>query len=307
MNRVLLLAAASLCAAAPADAVVRHEKALPILKRLVSFGNRHAGAPRRGEAIVRLERMMKERGLKTERTSFTRPDPKTRREWKMVNLIGRYRPERPCRFLLGTHFDTRHVAEEDPDPEKRLLPIPGANDGTSGVAVLLALAPRLKKIVPESLGVDLAFFDGEEMGYPDAGGYCAGSAHYASQAHLLKTKPKFGIILDMVCAPSGIYKIEPNSMEAAGPVVEALWTVGGRLGGGAFSDQRHPPIGDDHVPLSNAGIPSALLIGFDYGPWHTSEDTAAQCSAARLDLIGEVLEEFIASKAAALAVCAPPR
>jgi glutaminyl-peptide cyclotransferase len=242
-----------------------------------------------------------------EEDSFTATDPRSGRKWPMTNLVGRFRPDAPCRILLGTHFDTRHVSEEDPDPAKRLLPIPGANDGSSGVAVLLALAPRLRKVVPEGLGVDLALFDGEEMGYPEAGGYCAGSTHFAKRAASLKAKPKFGIILDMVCAPSGVYKHEPNSVEAAPALVESLWAVGASLDRAAFSEARLPPIGDDHVPLSNAGIPSALLIGFEYPQWHTSQDTLAQCSSERLDLIEKVLEEFLKSKAAALAACAAPK
>lgn len=304
--KALIFLAVAASGAAPARAGEASGSFL-ILKEIVASDSRYAGAPRREEAVSRLAGMMRDRGLKVEITRFASPDPRTGRPWKMANLIGRYRPESSCRFLLGTHFDTRHVAEEDPDPKRRPLPIPGANDGSSGVAVLLDLASRFGDIVPAGVGVDVALFDGEEMGYPDAGGYCAGSTHYAARAASLKTKPKFGIILDMVCAPSGVYKIEPISARAAPRLVEALWDIGERRDGGAFSRERFAPITDDHVPLSEAGIPSALLIGFDYPQWHTSQDTIAQCSAARLDMVEGVLKEFIQTGLAGATACAKAR
>ena len=271
------------------------ESSYDVLKRLAKFGHRHAGAPRRAEAIALLTDSLKKSGLSVETRSFSSPDPRTGKPWAMTNVVGRVRPEAACRFLLGSHFDTRHVAEEDPDPARRVRPIQGANDGTSGVAVLLALAPRLAKLLPPGVGADVVLFDGEEMGYPDVGAYCAGSNRYAADLPL-KGRPKFGIILDMVCAPESVYKVEGNSMKAHPALVEALWSLGAAREPAAFDRARTIWIGDDHVPLSRAGVPSVLLIGYDYAHWHKSSDTVPRCSPKRLALIEGVLEDFIRTK-----------
>ncbi|MFA6318873.1 MAG: M28 family peptidase [Elusimicrobiota bacterium] len=268
-----------------------HPESFRILKDIVNFGHRHAGAPRRQKAIDRLEALLKARGLETEKQSFESPDPRDGRLWPMTNIIGRFRPEASCRFLLGSHYDARHVAEEDPDPRRRKRPIMGANDSGSGVAVLLALASRFKKIVPKGVGVDVVLFDGEEMGYPDVGGYCAGSIRYAGA--LAGAKPRFGIVLDMVASPKTVFKVESFSFKAHPLLVETLWRIGGRRMPEAFSVERWGWIRDDHVPLSGAGVPSVLVIGFNDPRWHTAGDVLEGLSPDRLALVEDTLEEFI--------------
>lgn len=285
-------------APAPAGA-----QALALVKTLVKSGQRYAGAPRRAQAIDGLARRLEAAGLEVERDAFTAKDPKDGTPRPMVNLLGRFRPQAKCRVLLGSHFDTRHVAEEDPNPANRGKPIPGADDGTSGVAVLLTLAKRLPQLAPKGLGVDIALFDGEEMGYPQVGGYCLGSEHYVTTPLLLKEKPKFGIILDMVCDEHGLYHIETNSKLAAPDVVRAVWKEGSAVAPEAFVNDEWLSIGDDHVSLSDAGVPSILVIGFNYPQWHTLEDTPARCSAERLGEIVETLSRVLKNDAASLARC----
>ncbi len=281
-----VLAAASWAAAGP----------YPILKDLVRRDQRYAGAPRRAQAIAHLERLMKDRGLQVSRDSFTAKDPKTGQPRPMTNLIGHVRPGARCRLLLGSHFDIRHVAEEDPDAAKRGLPIPGANDGSSGVAVLLDLAAKLPRLLPKGVGADVDFFDGEEMGYPDVGGYCLGSQHYARGLAKAAVKPRFGIILDMVCDPRGIYYEEKNSLEAAPGVTRAVWEAGRAAAPEAFDPEPYLTVIDDHVSLTDAGVPSILVIGFNYPEWHTSADTLDKCSPKRLDEVERTLELFVQKK-----------
>ncbi|MBI4679386.1 MAG: M28 family peptidase [Elusimicrobia bacterium] len=288
-----------------------------ILKGLVKFGNRHAGAAKRAEAISRLARLLEARGLKTERIPFEAQDPRTGRVWPMTNLVGRFRPQSPCRFLLGSHFDARHEAEMDPDPAKKAKPIEGANDSGSGVAVLLALASRFAETVPAGVGVDVVLFDGEEMGYQDVGGYCMGSRHYAAmlsaaglttparppmtanalpygrQDGVASAPPRFAVVLDMVASPKTVFKIESYSYEAHPRLVEALWEIGSRRAPKAFSRERWGWIRDDHVPLSEAGVPSVLVIGYDDPRWHTSGDVLAGLSPERLALAEGMLEELM--------------
>jgi Zn-dependent M28 family amino/carboxypeptidase len=131
------------------------------------------------------------------------------------------------------------------------------------------------------------------MGYPDTGGYCLGSRHYASGPLAQGAKPKFGIILDMVCDPGGIYYVEKNSLSAAPAVVEAVWKAGQEKAPGAFNSEPYLTIIDDHVPLTQAGVPSILVIGFNYPQWHTTDDTLKHCSAKRLGQVEGTLEEVL--------------
>ncbi len=298
---VALIAVGAVAAARPTtDAGPR---ALRIVRELVAEGQRWAGAPGRARAIDGLARRMERAGLSVERDAFTTRDPLTGVERPMVNLVGRFRPEASCRILLGSHFDTRHVAEEDPDPGRRREPIPGANDGTSGVAVLLALAPDLPRVAPPGMGVDVVLFDGEEMGYPQVGGYCAGSEHFARSALASSRKPAFGIVLDMVCDERGVYEVERNSRADAPRLVDAIWAEGARIMPGAFARNESLAIFDDHVPLSRAGIPAALVIGFNYPPWHTHADDVGRCSERRLGRMVDLLAQLLRRDATRLAGC----
>ncbi len=280
----------------PAFAAPAGAEAHRLVKKLTAFGHRYAGAPRRKEAVALLQRLMRERGLSVERQEFSAADPRSGKSWDMVNLLGKFRPEAPCRFLIGSHYDTRHAAEEDPDPALRSRPIPGANDGTSGTAVVLALAGRLASLLPPTVGADVILFDGEEMGYPDTGGYCKGSHHYAGRLSPgLKGKAKFGIILDMVGSPATEFKIEAASARLHPALAEAVWDIGAAKSP-AFSRKPMGAIGDDHVPLSQAGIPAILLIGWGYPQWHTTGDSVDRVSRERLGLVQDTLEEFLKTR-----------
>lgn len=249
---------------------------------------------------------MERSGLAVKRSDFSAKDPRDGRVWAMANLAGAFRPGEPCRILLGSHFDTRHAAESDPDPDLRKRPIEGANDGTSGVAVLLALAKRFPSLLPPGVGADVVFFDGEEMGYPGIGGYCAGSRNFSSGLGKLKYPPKFGIILDMVCSPTGVFRREPHSVAAHPKLVESLWSVGSSLSTEAFSEAYSVAILDDHGPLTAAGVPSILVIDFDYPHWHRSTDTLSRCDPVRLDLVEETLARFLSDRAVGLLDCLHP-
>ncbi|MBI5623275.1 MAG: M28 family peptidase [Elusimicrobia bacterium] len=273
-------------------------KSYAILKDLLRLGHRHAGAPKRARTLERLAGLLRERGLQVESQSFESPDPRTGKSWPMTNIVGRFRPESSCRFLMGSHFDARHEAEMDPDPERKTKPITGANDSGSGVAVLLSLAERFSDVVPEGVGVDVVLFDGEEMGYPDAGGYCAGSRFFAEKLAPAAqgAKPRFGIVLDMVASPKTVFKVESYSHQAHPGLVEALWELGSGRDPSAFSRERWGWIRDDHVPLTAAGVPSVLVIGFNDPRWHTSKDVLAGLSPERLALVEGMLEDFMRSR-----------
>ncbi|MBD3368187.1 MAG: M28 family peptidase [Candidatus Eisenbacteria bacterium] len=212
-------------------------------------------------------------------------------ETELVNVIASFRPTERERVLLGAHYDTRAVADRDPDPEARLTPIPGANDGGSGVAVLVELA-RLLSETPPDIGVDMVFFDAEDGG--DGGGldaWCVGSTHYAR--HLGGYCPRYAVVVDMVGDADLAIPIESNSRAAAPQVVRRVWDAAAGVGADSFLDESGPFVFDDHIPLIRAGIPTALVIDFDYEHWHTLEDTPDKCSPASLAEVGSVLVELV--------------
>jgi Zn-dependent M28 family amino/carboxypeptidase len=210
---------------------------------------------------------------------------------RMVNIIARFHPERKQRLLFCTHWDSRPYADQEKDSSLHSRPILGANDGGSGVAVLLHIAELLAKSEPE-IGVDLVFFDGEDYG-PEGvvDQYLLGSKHFAKQAGGYYCE--FGILLDMV-GDSGlaIYQ-EQYSMQYAGDVVRKVFSRAQKLGLAAFVPGVRHAVIDDHLPLLEAGLPVIDLIDFDFPQWHTLGDRPEVCSPKSLDQVGTLLLSLI--------------
>jgi len=210
---------------------------------------------------------------------------------RLVNIIGNFNLKSDRRILLGAHYDTRPYADRDPDPANRDKPILGANDGASGVAVLLEISRLMKKSKPP-VGVDIVFFDGEDYGREGvARDYILGSTYFA--AHLKGYNPNSVIIVDMIGDQDLEIKREGFSRAASGELLERIFSIAEELGIEAFSEEEGPSIIDDHLPFVQMGIPAVNLIDFDYPYWHTLEDTPDKCSPASLNAVGEVLVEFI--------------
>jgi len=192
--------------------------------------------------------------------------------------------------VIGAHYDTRRVADNDPDPALRNQPVPGANDGASGVAVLLELARVLdkKRLTNE---VWLTFFDAEDDGHLDGWDFLVGSSEMASH---LTVRPEEVIVVDMVGDnDQQIYK-ERTSTPA---LVDKIWTIAAGLGySSSFIPVAKWSILDDHTPFLQRGIPAVDLIDFDYPYWHTTQDTADKVSAASLERIGRVLQALLENR-----------
>ena len=206
-------------------------------------------------------------------------------------------------LLLAAHWDTRPVADQDPDMAKRDQAILGANDGASGVAVLLEVARQLHAKSP-SRPVLVAFWDLEDSGSTPMTtgetlyGFCIGSRHFA--ANMGRLKPKESLLVDMIGDASPNYPREPNSVASNSALVDRVWSVGQALGfGSAFVNNAGPTMTDDHIPLIGAGVPSIDIIDFDYpGPnsnryWHTTGDTPDHCDAESLRMVGQTLLQVI--------------
>lgn len=210
------------------------------------------------------------------------------------NFIARFRPELDRRVLLLAHWDTRPRADAAGSADST-APVPGANDGGSGTAVLLALAELLDS-VPPPVGVDLLFVDGEDYGEFDAArrDVLLGSRYYAAN-RLPGSDPVFAVLLDMVGDRDLRFPKEGNSVIGAPDVVERVWSTAAELGhGDVFVPEVGPAIVDDHVPLLEAGVRAIDVIDFQYGGpdnrwWHTPEDTIDKVSAESLGIVGNVM------------------
>jgi Zn-dependent M28 family amino/carboxypeptidase len=205
--------------------------------------------------------------------------------------------------LVGTHYDSIARAYRDKKNPDGFMP--GANNSASGVATLLELARVLKDTTSSSsaVGVDLVFFDGEEgelaLGAGDQNWSPLGSTYFASKLATLypDTLPHTGIILDMVCDRDLSLSPEKISIDFASTRVKSFWEIGATIAPKVFATNITNSIGDDHVALNTAGIPSFLVIDLQYEPWfNTTLDTPDKCSAESLAAVGRTVETYIKTR-----------
>lgn len=221
------------------------------------------------------------------------------KSYQCTNILARLYPERPDRVLLCAHWDSRPVADEDPVLSHRTRPIPGANDGASGVAVLLELVRLLRENPLERIGIDIVLFDAEDMGArSDEAMFCLGSKHFA-RTMPFPVRPRYGILFDLVGDRDARFPIEYNSMAAAAPVVTRLWQLGARYGGGHFVQQIGGSVVDDHLPLIEIGIPTVDIIDIELVGnraaderrryWHTLSDDMRNISGETMSSVARVV------------------
>ena len=210
----------------------------------------------------------------------------------LTNIIAFFGPEVGRKVLLAAHWDTRPFADCDPDPAKRHLPILGANDGASGVAVLLELG-RAFHLKPPPVQVILVLFDGEDYG-KTADEMFLGSRYFARNLDD-RWEPEYGILIDMVGDKNLDIPVEPNSAIAAPDIVKKVWELADELRLDGFHNEYGPAVLDDHIPLIQAGIKCIDIIDFNYPYWHSLEDTPDKCSPKSLETVGTLLLELIRS------------
>ena len=195
-------------------------------------------------------------------------------------------------ILIGAHFDTRPFADEDPDPANRLKPILGANDGGSGTAILLGLAQYLSQH-PVARPVHLVFFDGEDFGAKGSGLNLLGSTYYAQQLAKQERVPYWVLVIDMVGDKDlQIFK-ETHSLKGSSSFLDKIYRIARDQGVGALKEETKYTIFDDHYPFHRMGIPSTVLIDFDYPYWHTLQDTLDKCSIESMISIFSVVVKTI--------------
>jgi glutaminyl-peptide cyclotransferase len=212
------------------------------------------------------------------------------------NLWGRFRGNEPGRILLGTHFDTRPWADRDGDPARQKLPVPGANDGGSGVALLAELATLLESRRDRPT-VDIVFFDAEDWHDIDGHEVSLGARRFVGDLDP-RDRPDAVVIVDMVGGKNLTLDIDVTCQDhdPSYALTLSLFQLGRVLELPAFSLKKPQPykwIACDHSPFSAAGIPSAILIDIDYPEWHTTEDLPDRCDPDSLAQVGRLLEAFL--------------
>ena len=227
--------------------------------------------------------------------------PYQRRYITLTNYLTRYNLTATYRIMIMAHWDTREFADQDLTPENRSLPILGANDGASGVAVLLTLAEIMHTLPLLNIGVDLLFVDGEDMGRSgDPDKFGLGTQAFAK--HVPEPRPQFAICLDMIADKEQHFPIEQFSIQQAPEVVQVIWKLANDLGYPQFENKIGPAVMDDHYYLYKyAKIPAIDIIDFDYpnkeiNYWHTIQDIPENCSIESLEVVGNVITQFIYSQ-----------
>jgi glutaminyl-peptide cyclotransferase len=271
-------------------------KAYAALVKQTQFGSREPGSPGHERCLKYLQEELGKYADIVLPQSFSYSVPNWKRA-QLTNLMASFNVRSTNRMFISAHWDTRPWADQDPEKKNRTKPIIGANDGASGVAVILEIA-RVLRQVPPSIGVDLVLFDGEDLGKSGVGeSFSVGAEHFAKNRPA-GFAPRFGINIDMIGDKNLEIEREQNSEKLAPEIQSLVFSTARRLMLSGFIDRPGHEISDDHLPMNGAGIPTVDLIDFNYPDgsnrfWHTLADTPDKCSAESLGAVGTLLLEII--------------
>lgn len=283
------------------------DSAMLSIETQCAFGPRILGSKAHDDCADYIEQAFKAQNLDVTRqeADFTLYNGE---RFRGCNIIAAYKPEFTERILICAHWDSRPWADNDPDPANHHTPVLAANDGASGIAVMLEIARLLKTQNPE-VGVDFICFDAEDAGVPEwetnfSGNeqltWCLGSQHWANNPH--RTDFRFGILLDMVGAKDAKFYKELFSQRYASGVIAHVWNAAREAGySSVFVDEDGGGITDDHLPLNSiAQVPTIDIIPYypnmehSFGPtWHTVSDTPANIDLGTLKAVGQTLLQVI--------------
>lgn len=268
------------------------EVAYNYLKKQCEFGARVPGSEAHKRCGDYLYAELNKYADRVVRQPFSLPLRQGESQVAMTNFIANFNSDAQQRILLMAHWDTRPWADQDPDPANWSKPVLGANDGASGVAVLLEIA-RIMSITKPSYGVDILLVDGEDYGeYGDNESWAIGSREFARRKNP-SYQPMYGILLDLIGDRDQQIYIESHSYRYARGIVDKVWNKAQELGIYEFIPEVRYEVMDDHVRLLEAGIPCIDIIDFDYPYWHTIQDTPDKCSAQSLENVGRVVLELL--------------
>lgn len=278
------------------------------IQQQIDFGARVPGTDAHRQCRIFLQHKLSSYGFTTsiqegKATTFNNTS------FVLYNILARYKPELTQRLLLCAHYDTRPFADKDLSRQNE--PIDGANDGASGVAVILEIARQIQLLQPD-IGIDIVFFDLEDYGQPEKtmfpqkeDTWCLGSQYFTKNIPWPSYSPIAGILLDMVGAQDAVFPKEGTSMHYAAEIVNEVWTLAARLGHTAyFVNETTPMITDDHLYLNKAGIRTIDIIHihpytYEFGSFHhTHQDNLSIISKKPLQAVGETILAYILQKKA---------
>ena len=247
----------------------------------MDFGPRTPGSTAHQKTLEYIQNQLEDAGWRVQIQKTTYQD-------KPVQNIIAKRGNSDQPIILSAHYDSRMQADEDPDPDLQNQPVPGANDGASGVAVLLEIARDLPK---SETNVWLVFYDSEDQGRIDDWDWLLGSEAFADS---LTVTPQAVIVIDMIGdSDLNVYK-EKTSTQSLN---DEIWSAAASLGyEKQFIDEEKYAMLDDHTPFLQKGIPAVDIIDFDYPYWHTTSDTIDKISSSSLKIIGNTLLKWITTK-----------
>ena len=273
--------------------VINEERTMDYLRELCKIGARISGTAGMKKQQEFMKKHFEQLGAKVTFQTFTGRQGH-RPAVEMANMIVSWNPESDRRVLICSHYDTRPLADQEQDRRDWDKTFLSANDGGSGVALLMEWANHMKDFKP-AVGLDFVFFDGEEYVFEKQDKYCLGSEYFA--ATYRKEQPKYrylaAVLLDMVGGKDAQFPIEENSWIDANQTVKAIWSIALTENCPAFKNRIGDRITDDHIALNRVGIPAVDIIDFSYAHWHRLSDTPENCSGASLAQVAKVLSLWI--------------
>lgn len=272
------------------------KQAIAYLRDICKLGPRMTATPAMATQQTLLRRHFEALGAKVEFQEFQGTQPSVRQPFPCVNVVVRWHPDAQRRVLLGAHYDTRPLADQEALPQNRGIPIIGANDGASGVAFLMELG-RLMPNLQLEVGVDFVLFDAEEYIFaPQRDQYFLGSEHFVREYNNRSKEFQYRavIVLDMIADRNLRIQPDQRSLARAGWLVKDVWTIAHELRVREFDTRTHPlDLLDDHVSFHKGNIPAIVLIDFDYPHWHRLSDTPDKCSGESMEKVSRVIVEWL--------------
>lgn len=277
------------------------DRAMGYLKEVCKIGPRMSGTEGMKKQQALIQKHFEDQGATVEYQRFSAKQKSKKDPVEMANMVVSFYPEKQRRVILCTHYDTRPIADQERNRKDWDKPFVSANDGGSGVALLMELGNHMRKLEP-AVGVDFVFFDGEEYIFDSGDGfsregdkYFFGSEHFAKEYR--RTKPKFkytgAVLFDMIAGKEPRFPIEQNSWLSAGALTQELWQIAAREKCRAFTDKMGERVRDDHIALNAAGIPAVDIIDFDYPHWHKLTDTPENCSSIGMVQVAQVVTAWL--------------
>ncbi len=312
---IMLVSCSARQADKPADTVVEQKEqtkvlfnadsAMSYIKKQTDLGPRNPGSEAHRLAAAYLAGELKRHNPDTLITNVNPAVMPDGKKIDVTNIMGRWGTDKKSRILLLAHYDTRPVADRDPDPANRDKPIVGANDGASGVGVLLEVARLINQSMPQ-IGIDILFVDAEDSGNDnDEDSWCIGSQQWVRQMpYGPREMPRFAILLDMVGGRNAKFHREYFSDLFARQIVDKIWSTASVSGfASRFPNEQGGAITDDHVVLNRAGIKTVDIIesknpqtGSFNPTWHTLDDNFRNIDRSTIEAVGQVVVNTIVNE-----------